>query len=82
MQLKNISESMEEKLGPGIEANKQPIPPEQILIFCAELEGLENYILETPGIRNKSDIMARLRKWREFKANAARREIAMRDYNK
>ncbi|HDP0319374.1 TPA: hypothetical protein P5S08_004599 [Salmonella enterica subsp. enterica serovar Concord] len=64
----------------AIAANRNLIPPEQMLILCEELKALERKILDNRGIHTKADILAFFRGWRESKKKAAQREITLRKW--
>ncbi|EGU7069725.1 hypothetical protein JFM43_004446 [Salmonella enterica] len=64
----------------AIAANKEPISPEQMLILCAEWEGMEKKILDNRGIRTQTEILAIFRGYRKSKEKNAWRQINMRNW--
>lgn len=62
----------------AIAANKEPIPPEQMLILCAELRGVRRQAYENTGVSNKADALRYLDRWIESQEKAANRQIEMR----
>lgn len=64
----------------AIAANKQPIPPEQVLIICTELRALTNLIRENRGINSPAKAAAVFDKWIDSTEKRARQDIKMRKW--